>query len=374
MTAPNKKSSTTMDRTAGLADLRLSSDWPGDIENAKGELVATCYIGEGTGDKDADLAARIVTACNAFETMREALILAEKADRIHSKCQECEDGAQAPEACGDCFPSADDARIARRNVLKSLGVRMRDVDRARAIKAEPSICNCSQEDVHDYGPCGEDCRSLVISTLPVNDRHHSGGDNERLQNVITATIEDVELREELADIITLALTSAPEVLADPRGLDVLLDAIVCLFRDNARAALKGVTQPASDSYQADACEPASSEKFNVRSEWLPIETAPKDGSKFIGLCRGLVYSVRWELYYDKWPHQDGGPTYRGGWSAETWDQHMPCSPTHWMPLPSPPGAEVNFSNDAGSDAVSLKSNTSSHPATEAGKLSTDEVK
>ena len=110
---------------------------------------------------------------NAYEPMREALILAEKADRIHSKCQECEDGAQAPEACGDCFPSADDARVARRNVLKSLGVRMRDVDRARAIKAEPSICNCSQEDVHDYGPCGEDCRSLVVSTLPVNDRQTS---------------------------------------------------------------------------------------------------------------------------------------------------------------------------------------------------------
>ena len=124
-------------------------------------------------DNSEALTTRIVTACNAYEPMREALILAEKADRIHSKCQECEDGAQAPEACGDCFPSADDARVARRNVLKSLGVRMRDVDRARAIEAEPSICNCSQEDVHDYGPCGEDCRSLVVSTLPVNDRHHS---------------------------------------------------------------------------------------------------------------------------------------------------------------------------------------------------------
>jgi len=101
----------------------------------------------------------IATACNAHEPMREALILAEKADRIHSKCQECEDGAQAPEACGDCFPSADDARVARRNVLKSLGVRMRDVDRARVAKAEPLTCKCSQEDVHDYGPCDEHCRS-----------------------------------------------------------------------------------------------------------------------------------------------------------------------------------------------------------------------
>mgnify|MGYP007115601058 CR=1 FL=1 len=56
-------------------------------------------------------------------------MLAEKADRIHSKCQECEDGAQSAEACEHCFPSADDARVARRNVLKTLGVKMRDVDR-----------------------------------------------------------------------------------------------------------------------------------------------------------------------------------------------------------------------------------------------------
>lgn len=38
-------------------------------------------------------------------------------------------------------------------------------------------------------------------------------------------------------------------------------------------------------------------------------------------------------------------------------------------LPSPPGAEVNFYAER--DGVSLKSNTSSQPASEAGKLSTD---
>ena len=38
-------------------------------------------------------------------------------------------------------------------------------------------------------------------------------------------------------------------------------------------------------------------------------------------------------------------------------------------LPSPPGAEVNFSNEAERDGVSLKPNTSSQPASEAGKLS-----
>ena len=68
----------------------------------------------------------------------EALKLAEKADRIHSRCQECEDGAQAAEACGHCFPSADDARVARRNILKQLGVLMRDIDRTALSEATAS--------------------------------------------------------------------------------------------------------------------------------------------------------------------------------------------------------------------------------------------
>jgi hypothetical protein len=68
-------------------------------------------------------------------------------------------------------------------------------------------------------------------------------------------------------------------------------------------------------------------------QWQPIETAPKDGSQIIGLWKCNVYSLRWTKYYEKWPHQDGGPTFRGGWSVETWDQHMPCEPSHWMPMP-----------------------------------------
>lgn len=75
--------------------------------------------------------------------LRKALVLAEKADRIHSKCQECEDGAQAPEVCEHCFPSADDARVARRNVLKSLGVKMRDVDRA-ALSSIPTASDTDE--------------------------------------------------------------------------------------------------------------------------------------------------------------------------------------------------------------------------------------
>lgn len=69
------------------------------------------------------------------------------------------------------------------------------------------------------------------------------------------------------------------------------------------------------------------------TEWQPIETAPKDGTAFIGLCDGLVYRVKWAQYYVKWPHEEGGPTFRGGWSAETSDQMFGCNPILWVPIP-----------------------------------------
>jgi hypothetical protein len=57
--------------------------------------------------------------------MVAALKAAEKADTIHSKCEECMETGQAAEACGECFPSADDARVLRRNVLAKVGLAMR---------------------------------------------------------------------------------------------------------------------------------------------------------------------------------------------------------------------------------------------------------
>jgi hypothetical protein len=51
------------------------------------------------------------------QEMLTALRLAEKADEQKINCTEC-DPADAPETCAACFPSADEARVARLNVLE----------------------------------------------------------------------------------------------------------------------------------------------------------------------------------------------------------------------------------------------------------------
>lgn len=86
-------------------------------------------------------------------------------------------------------------------------------------------------------------------------------------------------------------------------------------------------------------------------EWQPIETAPKDGTPFIG----AFWSIRWADSHKKgdivrcWyqPEFDAfissarvmsladGYTFEGG---ETQKLHSPVVEpvTHWMPLPPPP--------------------------------------
>lgn len=81
-------------------------------------------------------------------------------------------------------------------------------------------------------------------------------------------------------------------------------------------------------------------------EWLPIESAPKDGTWLLvagtiwaGEISGIVKNVRAEMGIarftngksdfdgDDWWDDTGGDAYA------CW-----CRPTHWMPLPQPPAA------------------------------------
>lgn len=88
-------------------------------------------------------------------------------------------------------------------------------------------------------------------------------------------------------------------------------------------------------------------------KWQPIDTAPKDeailvaGSKRMGVCVGRNDS-------------------RDGWETETpseWVSIYP--PTHWMPLPDPPGNEANQQElpEAVVDAVAAALGNSAYDCT-----------
>ena len=78
--------------------------------------------------------------------------------------------------------------------------------------------------------------------------------------------------------------------------------------------------------------------------WKPMESAPKDDTKFIGLMEGgLVFLCHWQAYHtymtkeeeEEFGHQGFHPTrMRHGWSYEESSSHMPCNPIGWIPMPA----------------------------------------
>lgn len=72
----------------------------------------------------------------------------------------------------------------------------------------------------------------------------------------------------------------------------------------------------------------------TEKEWQPIETAPKDGTPFLGWCPQAPGSMKDEicaLSFD--PNADG----RIPWCVAGVEERLTWSePTHWMPLPPPP--------------------------------------
>lgn len=92
---------------------------------------------------------------------------------------------------------------------------------------------------------------------------------------------------------------------------------------------------------------------NITSQgWQPIETAPSDGTKvFLWLPEIEDYqrARRIESFRrcqnSSWENEYGnGPAYnvnarvnpRHGYKEATWE---PIKPSHWMPLPPPPGGK-----------------------------------
>ncbi len=63
--------------------------------------------------------------------------------------------------------------------------------------------------------------------------------------------------------------------------------------------------------------------------WLPIESAPKDGGRYLGYYPQNEPKVRVGIIQWMAP--------RGHCAHWTWDGSWMCDdPTHWQPLPEPP--------------------------------------
>lgn len=80
------------------------------------------------------------------------------------------------------------------------------------------------------------------------------------------------------------------------------------------------------------------------SEWQPIESAPKDGTRILaydpeGLDSPVYAVVRWYTYEGEVFEEAGDGLYRKViYETSWWDgaSYTPFHATHWMPLPSPP--------------------------------------
>jgi len=73
------------------------------------------------------------------------------------------------------------------------------------------------------------------------------------------------------------------------------------------------------------------------TEWQPIETAPKDGTRVLLICcktsaecRRFMHHMEVDFWHDKKTAPKSGFVGWGLFNNSYWP------PTHWMPLPEPP--------------------------------------
>jgi len=78
-----------------------------------------------------------------------------------------------------------------------------------------------------------------------------------------------------------------------------------------------------------------------KSEWRPIETSPKDGTRILAVIPGFAVSIAWWFHdAQKWMTADA-EDYP---DDESWNytvENTEYLPTHWMPLPAAPSQETD---------------------------------
>ncbi len=90
----------------------------------------------------------------------------------------------------------------------------------------------------------------------------------------------------------------------------------------------------------DALTLAAYEAAKTNNGWMPIDTAPKDGTLVI--ISGGIAAYRENKTYPKlscWYSVSGFPMVIA--------EHLINQPTHWMPLPEPPAARLQLARQKG---------------------------
>jgi len=127
------------------------------------------------------------------------------------------------------------------------------------------------------------------------------------------------------------------------GLNAALEAV--------RHCTAGNGRPFADAIEECSAERIVGQPAPSGDGWMPIETAPKDGTAvLIAQHNGEVWgqSVAWWIpefewetdYAADWPEDGERPgKYRGAWidgGLDGGEEQIEYRPTHWMPLPPAP--------------------------------------
>lgn len=82
------------------------------------------------------------------------------------------------------------------------------------------------------------------------------------------------------------------------------------------------------------------------SDWLPIESAPRDGTKVLifGEHDRQIFAAWWEPKFESKLEESGDFSYRGAWTDNAvvsfgYEETAQYYPTLWMPMPPAPPRE-----------------------------------
>lgn len=130
----------------------------------------------------------------------------------------------------------------------------------------------------------------------------------------------------MTDHELLELAAKDEVIAEAGEMLAMRDRQLAALKAELREICAAIDDPACDlTLTTVECI----KKLKGENEWRDIETAPKDGTVFLGYKRGQFR----ECY--KVPRDDCDMWCFGGTSGAD-DLFPNIKPTHWMPLPKPP--------------------------------------